>query len=209
VFTGFIEEIGRVASVSSNKLVVAANKVLKGMEPGDSISVNGSCLTVTNLNSNSFYVDIMTETLKRTNLGLLHTEDSVNLERALTLGKLLGGHLVQGHVDATGRVISVRREEGTTMMRFEAPSEVTRYVVKKGFISVDGASLTVVAQDASSFEVAVVGYTQKNTTLGRRQVGELVNIEVDIIAKYVERFSQTDTAGVTFDFLQEHGFIAY
>ncbi len=119
MFTGFIEEIGRVASVSSNKLVVAANKVLKGMEPGDSISVNGSCLTVTNLNSNSFYVDIMAETLKRTNLGLLHTEDSVNLERALTLGKLLGGHLVQGHVDATGRVISVRREEGTTMMMID------------------------------------------------------------------------------------------
>ncbi len=209
MFTGFIEEIGRVTSVSSNKLVVAANKVLKGMEPGDSISVNGSCLTVTNLNSNSFYVDIMTETLKRTNLGLLHAEDSVNLERSLTLGKPLGGHLVQGHVDATGRVVSVRQEDETTMMRFEAPSEVTRYVVKKGFISVDGASLTVVAQDASSFEVAVVGYTQKNTTLGRRQVGELVNIEVDIIAKYVERFSQTDTAGVTFDFLQEHGFVAY
>ncbi len=207
MFTGFIEEIGRVTSVSSNKLAIAASTVLKGMKLGGSISVNGACLTITNLNTNSFSVDIMPETLKRTNLGLFHTEDELNLERPLTLDKPLDGHLVQGHVDATGRVASVSQEDETTMIRFEAPSEVMRYMVEKGFIAVDGVSLTVVAQDTGSFQVAIVGYTRENTTLGRRRVGELVNLEVDIIAKYVERFSQAGTTGITFDFLQEHGFI--
>ncbi len=207
MFTGFIEEIGRVTSVSSNMLAIAASTLLKEVKLGNNICVNGICLTVTKLNASSFYVDIMTETLKRTNLGLLHAGDEVNLERSLTMEKLLGGHLVQGHVDATGSVASVSQEDETTMMRFEAPPKVMRYVVEKGFIAVDGVSLTVVAQDTSSFEVAIVGYTRINTTLGRRQVGKMVNIEVDIIAKYVERFSQAGTTGITFDFLQEHGFI--
>ncbi len=207
MFTGIIEEIGRVTQVSSNKLVIAACKVLRGMELGGSISVNGTCLTITNLNSNSFSVDITQETLKRTNLGLLHAGDELNLERPLTLDKPLGGHLVQAHVDATGRVASVRQEDETIMIRFEASPEMMRYVVEKGFIAVDGVSLTVVAQDTGSFQVAIVGYTRGNTTLGRRRVGDLVNLEVDIIAKYVERFSQTGTSDVTLDFLQEHGFI--
>ncbi len=207
MFTGIIEEIGRVTQVSSNKLVIAAGKVLRGMELGGSISVNGTCLTITNLNSNSFSVDITQETLKRTNLGLLHAGDELNLERPLTLDKPLGGHLVQAHVDATGRVASVRQEDETIMIRFEASPEMMRYVVEKGFIAVDGVSLTVVAQDTGSFQVAIVGYTRGNTTLGRRRVGDLVNLEVDIIAKYVERFSQTGTSDVTLDFLQEHGFI--
>ena len=207
MFTGIIEEIGRVTQVSSNKLVIAAGKVLRGMELGGSISVNGTCLTITNLNSNSFSVDITQETLKRTNLGLLHAGDELNLERPLTLDKPLGGHLVQAHVDATGRVASVRQEDETIMIRFEASPEMMRYVVEKGFIAVDGVSLTVVAQDTGSFQVAIVGYTRGNTTLGRRRVGDLVNLEVDIIAKYVERFSQTGTSNVTLDFLQEHGFM--
>ncbi len=207
MFTGIIEEIGRVTQVSSNKLVIAAGKVLRGMELGGSISVNGTCLTITNLNANSFSVDITQETLKRTNLRLLHAGDGVNLERPLTLDKPLGGHLVQAHVDATGRVVSVNQEDETIMIRFEAPPKVMRYVVEKGFIAVDGVSLTVVVQDTGSFEVAIVGYTRENTTLGRRRVGDLVNLEVDIIAKYVERFSQTGTTNITFDFLQEHGFI--
>ena len=207
MFTGIIEEIGRVTQVSSNKLVIAAGKVLRGMELGGSISVNGTCLTITNLNSNSFSVDITQETLKRTNLGLLHAGDELNLERPLTLDKPLGGHLVQAHVDATGRVASVRQEDETIMIRFEASPEMMRYVVEKGFIAVDGVSLTVVAQDTGSFQVAIVGYTRGNTTLGRRRVGDLVNLEVDIIAKYVERFSQTGTNDVTLDFLQEHGFM--
>ncbi len=207
MFTGITEEIGRATQVSSNKLVIAAGKVLKGMELGGSISVNGACLTITSLNTSSFSVDITQETLKRTNLGLLHAEDGVNLERPLTLDKPLGGHLVQGHVDTTGRVASVSQEDETTMIRFEASPEVMRYVVEKGFIAVDGVSLTEVARDTVSFQVAIISYTRGNTTLGRRRVGDLVNLEVDIIAKYVERLSQTGTTDITFDFLQEHGFI--
>ncbi len=207
MFTGFIEEIGRVTSVSSNKLAIAASTVLEGTKLGGNICVNGICLTVTKLSAGAFTVDIMPETLRRTNLGLLRAGDAVNMERPLTLAKLLENHLVQGHIDATGRVASVSQEDEAIMMSFEAPPEVMRYVVEKGFITVDGVSLTVVTQDTSSFLVAIVSYTQKNTTLGRRQVGELVNLEVDIIAKYVERFSQTGTTNITFDFLQEHGFI--
>ncbi len=207
MFTGIIEEVGSATQVSANKLVIAAGKVLRGMEPGDSISVNGACLTITNLNTNSFSVDITQETLKRTNLGVLHAGDGVNLERPLTLDKPLGGHLVQGHIDATGRVASVSQEDATIMTAFEAPPQVMRYVVEKGFIAIDGISLTVVTQDTRSFQVAIVNHTRENTTLGRRQVGDLVNLEVDIIAKYVDRLSQTDTTDITFGFLQEHGFI--
>ena len=207
MFTGIIEEIGKVTSVSSKRLVIAARKVLKNIEPGGSISVNGACLTVTDFSSASFSVDIMLETLKRTNLGLLHANDRVNLERPLTLDKPIGGHLVQGHIDATGRVTSVIKEDETTIIRIEALPEVMRYVVKKGFIAVDGVSLTVVTKDMGSFEVSIVDYTIKNTNTGSRQVGDLVNLEVDIIAKYVEQLSQSRDSGITLDLLREQGFI--
>ncbi len=207
MFTGIIEEVGRVTSALAENLVIAASDVLREMEPGGSMAVNGVCLTITNFNTNSFSVDIMPETLERTNLGLLRTGDRVNLERPLALGERLGGHLVQGHVDDTGRVASIKRDGGAIIIRFEAPPEVMRYVVEKGFIAVDGVSLTVVSKDASSFQVSVVDYTREHTTLGSRQVGELVNLEVDIIAKYVEQFSQTRNTGITADFLQEHGFL--
>jgi riboflavin synthase len=150
----------------------------------------------------------MLETLKRTNLGLLHAGDKVNLERPLTLARPLGGHLVQGHIDATGRVASVTQYNETTTIRLEAPPEVMRYVVGKGFIAVDGISLTVIARDSGSFEVAIVGYTLKNTNLGSRQVGDLVNLEVDIIAKYVEQFDRGRSPAITYDFLKESGFLA-
>jgi len=207
MFTGIIEEIGTVTSVSSRRLVIAARKVLKNMEPGGSISVNGACLTVTDFGSDSFFVDIMLETLRRTNLGQLHAGDRVNLERPLTLDKPIGGHLVQGHIDATGRVASAIREGETTIIRIEASPEVMHYVVEKGFIAVDGVSLTVVARNAGSFEISIVDYTLKNTNLGSRQVGDLVNLEVDIIAKYVEQFSQRRNSGITLDLLREQGFI--
>ena len=207
MFTGIIEEIGTVTSVSSRRLVIAARKVLKNMEPGGSISVNGACLTVTDFGSDSFFVDIMLETLRRTNLGQLHAGDRVNLERPLTLDKPIGGHLVQGHIDATGRVASAIREGETTIIRIEASPEVMHYVVEKGFIAVDGVSLTVVARDTGSFEISIVDYTLKNTNLGSRQVGDLVNLEVDIIAKYVEQFSQRRNSGITLDLLREQGFI--
>lgn len=207
MFTGIIEEVGKVSSVQSGKLTIAASEVLQGVEVGGSVAVNGVCLTIINFNTRSFSVDIMPETLRQTNLGLLTVGDEVNLERPLTLGKPLGGHLVQGHVDGTGRVASILREGGAMMIRFEAPPELMRYIVKKGFIAVDGVSLTVVDFDASSFLVSVVDYTQKHTTLGSRRMGDLVNLEVDIIAKYVERLNQTRRPGITVDFLQEHGFL--
>jgi len=207
MFTGIVEEVGRVTSAQPGKLVISASYVLQGMELGGSIAVNGVCLTVTSFNTNSLSVDIMLETLKRTNLGLLSAGDEVNLERPLTLEKPLGGHLVQGHVDDTGRVASIMWDGEAMLIRFEAPPEIRRYIVEKGFIAVDGVSLTVVTKDASSFQVSVVDFTRKHTTLGSRRVGDQVNLEVDIIAKYVEQLSQPRRSGITVSFLQEHGFL--
>jgi riboflavin synthase len=208
MFTGIIEEMGTVVSAPAGRLVISAGKVHQGMELGGSVDVNGACLTVTRFDAGTFSVDIMSETLRRTNLGFLHAGDRVNLERPLTLGKPLGGHLVQGHVDATGKVASVIQENETTVIGIEAPAELMPYIVSKGFIAVDGISLTVAARDASSFKVSIVDYTLKNTNLGGRQAGELVNLEVDIIAKYVEQLVDKPGQGITFDFLKEHGFVA-
>ncbi len=207
MFTGIVEEVGRVTSAQSGKLVISASHVLQGIELGGSIAVNGVCLTITSFNTNSLSVDIMLETLRRTNLGLLSAGDEVNLEQPLTLEKPLGGHLVQGHVDDTGRVTSITWDGEAMLIRFEAPHEVMDYVVEKGFIAVDGVSLTVVAKDASSFQVSVVDFTRKHTTLGSRRAGDLVNLEVDIIAKYVEQLSQPRSSGITANFLHEHGFL--
>ncbi|GAH85158.1 unnamed protein product, partial [marine sediment metagenome] len=173
MFTGIIEEIGRVISAQPGNLVIAASDVLQGIEHGASMAVNGVCLTVTNFDSNSFSVDVMPETLKRTNLGLLCAGDGVNLERPLALGGRLGGHLVQGHVDDTGRVISVTWGGGAMLIRFEAPPQLMPYMVEKGFIAVDGVSLTIASKNTSSFQVSVVDYTRKHTTLGSRRVADL------------------------------------
>ncbi len=206
MFTGIVEEVGRVTAAKSEKLTIAAGEVLHGLNLGGSVAVNGVCLTVTSMQANSFTVDVMSETLKRSNLGLLKVGDRVNLERPLVLGGPLGGHLVQGHIDATGRVASMRWDGEAMMVRFEAPPEVMRYVVEKGFVAVDGVSLTVVTRNASAFQVSVVEYTRQNTIIGDWQIGDLVNLEVDIIAKYVEQVSQARSAGITVDFLREHGF---
>jgi len=207
MFTGIIEEVGRVISARPESLVIAASQVLSGIEIGGSIAVNGACLTVTKFDTISFSAGLMPETLARTNLGLLKAGGGVNLERPLVLGGQLGGHLVQGHIDDTGRVASITPSGEATLIRFETSPEVMRYVVEKGFLAVDGISLTVVNRSASSFLVSVVEYTQKHTTLGRHQVGNLVNIEVDIIAKYLEQLSQTGRSDITVDFLKEHGFL--
>jgi len=207
MFTGIIEEIGKITSAQPRQLVITASEVLQGMELGGSMAVNGVCLTIAALDTDSFSVDIMPETLKRTNLGLLSAGDEVNLERPLTLGGRLGGHLVQGHVDGTGRVVSMTRVGGEVIIGFEAQPEVLRYVVEKGFIAIDGISLTVVDYDRTSFHVSVVDYTLKHTTLGIRHVGDLVNLEVDIIAKYVEQLARSSDKGLTIGFLREHGFV--
>jgi len=177
------------------------------MEEGGSIAVNGVCLTVTGFDDKSFSVEVMEETLSRTNLGLLKAGDGVNLERPLTLGGRLGGHMVQGHIDTTGRVISVTPRGESIIIGFEAPPRLMSYIVEKGFIAVDGASLTIVSRNSSSFQVSLVSYTRQNTILGSRRVGDTVNLEADIIAKYVEQFNRNGGSGITVDFLQEHGFL--
>ncbi|MFC1904728.1 riboflavin synthase [Chloroflexota bacterium] len=206
MFTGIVEEVGRVTSTHSTSLVITAKDVLRGVVLGGSMAVNGVCLTVTNLKANSFSVDVMPETTERTNLSLLRVGSMVNLERPLALGGPLGGHLVQGHVDNTGRVTAIRGSGGATIITFETSSEVMRYVVEKGFTAVDGVSLTVVAKNTSSFQVSVVNYTLNHTSLGSRQVGDTVNLEIDIIAKYVEQLIQARSTGVTADLLAKHGF---
>lgn len=207
MFTGIIEEIGRVISARPGNLTIAAGRVLEGMEAGASIAVNGVCLTVTGFDSKSFSVDVMPETLDKTNLGMLKAGDGVNLERPLPLGGRLGGHLVQGHIDDTARVISVSREAESILVGFEAPPKLMAYIVEKGFIAVDGVSLTAISRNASSFQVSVVDYTRQHTILGSQRVGDVVNLEADIIAKYVEQFSQNRSSGITVDFLEEHGFL--
>jgi len=207
VFTGIIEEVGKIISARPGNLAIAAGDVLQGIERGASMAINGACLTVTNFDRNSFSVDVMPETLSKTNLGLLKAGDRVNLERPLPLGGRLGGHMVQGHVDATGRVTSVARSGEAMTFGFDAPPQLMPYIVEKGFIAIDGVSLTVVSKNTTSFQVSVVDYTRQHTTLGSRRVGDVVNLEVDIIAKYVEQFSQNRSSGITIDFLQEHGFV--
>lgn len=206
MFSGIVEEIGVVRGVQPGRLTVAAGVVLAGTQVGDSIAVNGVCLTVTTLLDGAFAVDVMPETLRRTNLGSLHPGDPVNLERALAVGDRIGGHFVQGHVEGTGRVVSLTQEAGAVMARFAAPPDVLRYLVPKGFVAVDGVSLTVVECDSSGFTVSLVGYTLENTILGRRRTGDVVNLECDILAKYVERAIQPQRQGITEDYLLEQGF---
>ena len=208
MFTGIIEEVGAVRAAHPGKLAISATRVTEDTKEGDSISINGACLTVTELSKDSFSVDVMPETLRRTNLGLLQPGDKVNLERALAVGGRLGGHFVQGHVDETGRVISITPEEEALLVRFEAPQEIMRYIVRKGFIAVDGVSLTVVECDSSAFEVSLVAYTQQTTNLAGKRPGDMVNLEVDIIAKYVERLRGEASSVVTMEFLAEHGFLS-
>ncbi len=206
MFTGIIEEVGKVISSPPGKLTVSAKIVLQGTILGASIGVNGVCLTVTNLTANSFTVDVMAETLRRSNLGKLTSGSKVNLERPLALGGQLGGHLVQGHVDATGKVAAIVREDGATLIKIEAPIEVLRYVVEKGFIAVDGISLTVTGKNSDSFGVSIVDYTRKNTILADVKIGTVVNLEIDIIAKYVEQLTKPRSGNLSIEFLREHGF---
>jgi riboflavin synthase len=206
LFTGIVQEVGSIVSVTANSLTVAANSVLKDVELGGSIAVNGICLTVTRFNSASFSVDVMPETLRRTNLGLLKPKDKVNLERPLSFNGEIGGHIVQGHIDDTGKVIEIVKEGGAVLMRFKTKPEIMKYIVEKGFIAVDGTSLTVTTRDKDSFGVSLVGFTRQHTILSERQMGDIVNLEVDIIGKYVENLSIKQSAPITAEFLREHGF---
>ncbi len=190
MFTGIVEELGEVVEATPARMVIRANVTLEDTRVGDSIAVNGACLTVVHLHGNTFAVDIAPETLRRTNLGDATPGASVNLERAMALGERMGGHMVQGHVEATGRLLLAEPEGQAVIMEFQAPPEIMRYVVAKGFIAVDGISLTVVQRRLSSFTVSVIPYTLANTVLASRGVGDRVNLESDIVARYVERFVQ-------------------
>jgi riboflavin synthase len=207
VFTGIVEEIGKVRGLGPGHLNIEADIVVKGTKPGDSISVSGACLTVTSISKNEFSVEVMPETIRRTNIGRLNYGDRVNLERAMPADGRFGGHFVQGHVDDTGKILSVKPEEGAFIARISAPSRLMTYVVNKGFIAVDGVSLTVIDCDEVSFSVSLVDFTRKHTTLGIIRPGDTVNLEVDIMAKYVEKLQQRGNQGVTLDFLEEHGFL--
>jgi riboflavin synthase len=211
MFTGIIEEMGTVSSFrragGSARLTITASTVLEGTALGDSICVNGVCLTVVATERTEFSADVAVETLKVTNLGELSAGKRVNLERALQLSARIGGHLVSGHVDAVGR-IRERREEGNGWrIFFDAPESVLRYVIRKGSIAIDGISLTVADVDGAGFSVAMIPHTAKLTTLGSKTAGDSVNLESDIIGKYVERLlAGRTTEGVSLELLKKSGF---
>jgi len=186
VFTGIVEEVGVVAKISDNGMTVLATKVTEDLKLGDSIAVNGTCLTAVSFDRTEFSVDLSPETVRRTSLGRLSVGGPVNLERALLASDRMGGHIVQGHVDGTGRVISTRQDGDSIIFRIRVPKRLYRYIVEKGFVAVDGISLTVVKRGASSFTLAVIPYTLDNTNLASLSVGDRVNLEADILAKYVE-----------------------
>ncbi len=217
MFTGLIEEIGTVRRINNTAegadLVIAATKVPGDLQIGDSVAVSGPCLTVTAFNRDSFTVFVMPETLKRSTLGTLSGGDQVNLERAMTLGGRLGGHLVSGHIDAVVRLESRSREGNAILLNFAVPPELLRYLVPKGSVALDGVSLTVIEVDQKGFSVGLIPHTAGETTLGFRKTGELVNLEVDLIGKYVEKMLQprlNDETGqkekISMAFLMENGY---
>lgn len=208
MFSGIVEEMGEVREPAYGKqLVIKATKVLEGTKPGDSISVNGVCLTVISLDKSSFSVEVMPETLRRSNLGHLKASDLVNLERALALNTRIGGHLVQGHIDGTGKVLSYSPEDGAIITTYQAPLEVIKYLVSRAFIAVDGASLTVIDCSKDAFSVSLVGFTREHTNLAKRHTGDLVNLEVDITAKYIEKLMGSKQSNINMELLREKGFI--
>ena len=188
MFTGIIEEIGSVQQLSAKGLAVQAKDVLAGTGLGDSISVNGACLTVIDMAKSGFTVEIMPETKRLTNIGDLRVGDRVNLERALPVQGRLGGHFVQGHVDAVGKVVSLQPDGEAVILSIKAPEDVLKYLVKKCFVAVNGVSLTVTDCSASQFSVSLVSYSRLKTNLGTLKQGNKVNLEIDIIAKYIEKF---------------------
>lgn len=190
MFTGLVEEVGtivaRTGGTEGVRLTIAASATLEGTAVGDSIAVDGACLTVVEIADGAFSVDVVAETLRRTTAGNRGVGDAVNLERAMRLGDRLGGHLVQGHVDTVGVVTSIESERSGRRLAVGVPAEFARYIVSKGSITVDGVSLTVAARTATGFEVALIPHTLDATTLGRRGPNDPVNLEVDLVAKYVE-----------------------
>ncbi len=208
MFSGIVEEIGTVRELGTHHLTVQSQFILPNTKVSDSIAVSGVCLTVSHVDSHSFRVDVMPETFRRTNLGLLIAGSLVNLERAVTPSTRLGGHFVLGHVDGVGRVVSLTREEEAIIVVVQSEPDIMRYVAMKGSVAVDGVSLTVAGLESDSFAVSLVSYTYKQTTLGTLQQGSMVNLEADVLARYVERLQQmaSEGRGITWGLLQEHGY---
>ncbi|MBQ0067211.1 MAG: riboflavin synthase [Phascolarctobacterium sp.] len=196
MFTGLIGELGSVRSLAGDdsgyKLEIAAKTILNDLKLGDSVAVNGACLTVVHITTKSFTADVMPETLRHTNLGKLHIGEKVNLERTLRLCDGLEGHLVSGHVEGTGRILHRQDEGNAILFRIGCNDDLTRYIVKKGSVAVDGISLTVVEAEKNNFTVSIIPHTAAVTTLGFKQVGNWVNIETDMIGRYIEKFIGKD-----------------
>jgi riboflavin synthase len=215
MFTGIVEEVGRVRRVTAGgragQLSIRCARVLEGTKLGDSIAVNGVCLTVTALLPDGFTADVMPETLRRSGLGTLRPGDGVNLERAMPADGRFGGHIVSGHIDGLGRITAFRREENAVWITVAASPSLLRLVVEKGSIAIDGVSLTVAAVGEGDFQVSVIPHTAKETILLDKQTGDPVNLETDIVGKYVARLlgggaAAATAKGINLDFLAEHGF---
>ena len=217
LFTGIIEEIGVVKSIVSGadycELTVSAGIVLDGTRTGDSIAVNGVCLTVTKMTADSFTADVMPETLRRSALGSLKNGSTVNLERAMAADGRFGGHIVSGHIDGTGKIVSMKREKNAVWLRIEADSSILRLIVEKGSIAIDGISLTVAEVNGKSFAVSIIPHTALKTTLLTKNTGDIVDLENDIIGKYVQRLMEPvednnkNKSVITEEFLSRYGFM--
>ena len=213
MFTGIVEEVGTVLSIKkgsvSSKITFGGKKVFEDVHLGDSIAVNGVCLTADTLTDKSFTADIMAETLRRSSLGDLKVGSRVNLERAMQCNGRFGGHIVSGHVDATGKIVSFKREENAVWITISAESKTLKYIVEKGSVALDGISLTVASVGDTSFKVSIIPHTAKETTLLTKSVGDRINIECDIVGKYVERFLnfKDSTSNIDVKFLSQHGYI--
>ena len=218
MFTGIIEEVGILKQIKhgakSSILTVQAKKVLSDTNIGDSIATNGVCLTVVKMKSDSFEADVMAESLRRTNLGDLKTGDQLNLERALTPNTRLGGHIVSGHIDGTGTIKSFVKEDNAVLVTINASYNILRYIIEKGSIAIDGISLTVANVDNEKFTVSLIPHTGEQTILLKKKAGDTVNLECDLIGKYVERLismppkkEDNKQSSLSEKFLQENGFL--
>lgn len=219
MFTGIVEELGTLENISGganfSKLLIKASKVLEGVNLGDSIAVNGVCLTVTSFTAASFTADVMPETMKKTSLGQLKRGDTVNLERALRLGDRLGGHIVSGHVDGVGEIVSREPHANAVLFRIKADPSLLAYMVPRGSVAIDGISLTLIDVTETDFAVSIIPHTISHTNLRDKRAGEIVNLECDMIAKYVERLMTASSLKHTAhpkkelneEFLRENGFL--
>lgn len=191
MFTGIVEEIGTVKSLKkgqkSAEIIVQCNVICEDLKLGDSVATNGVCLTVTSLDSTYFSADIMFETLKKTNLGELRIGSTVNLERAMGIDSRFGGHIVSGHIDGVGKIVSIKKEEIAFVYTVRTQENLLRYVIEKGSIAIDGISLTVVSVDKFTFTVSIIPHTAKETILSQKKEGDTVNLEMDVVGKYVEK----------------------